>query len=94
MFVLLNILMAVAFGALLHNTPAAIVMFFVVPTAFSFLGMAWSWAQRWVDPGTVFNYALDGKWAGHAGPLVTCTLIWVLAPLAAGIVRTVRREIK
>jgi ABC-2 type transport system permease protein len=93
-FILLNILMAVAFGALLHNTSAAIVMFFVVPTAFSFLGFAWSWAEHWLDPGTVFNYALDGKWAGHAGPLAVCTVLWVLLPLAGGIVRTVRREIK
>jgi ABC-2 type transport system permease protein len=93
-FVLLNILMAVAFGALLHNTSAAIVVFFVLPTAFGFLGLAWSWAENWIDPGTVFNYTLHGEWSGHAGPLVLCTLLWVILPLAAGIVRTVRREIK
>lgn len=93
-FVLINILMAVAFGALLHNTSAAIVVYFVLPTAFGFLGIAFNWVQNWINPGQVFNYALNGDWRGHAGPLVLCTLLWVLVPLAAGIVRTVRREIK
>jgi hypothetical protein len=93
-FIVLNILMAVAFGALLHNSAAAIVVFFVLPTAFSVLGVAVSSVQRWVDPGTVFNYTLNGRWAGHAAPLLVCTLLWVLLPLAAGFVRTVRREIK
>ena len=35
LFVLLNVLMGVVFGALLHNTAAAIVLFFVLPTAFT-----------------------------------------------------------
>jgi ABC-type transport system involved in multi-copper enzyme maturation permease subunit len=94
LFIVLNILMAVAFGALLHNTAAAIVLFFIVPTAFSLIGVAVSVIQRWFDPGTVFNYALESEWAGHGGPLLLCAAIWVVLPLAAGVVRTVRREIK
>jgi ABC-2 type transport system permease protein len=93
-FVLLNVLMGVAYGALLHNTSAAIVVNFVVPTAFSVLGLAVTSVQRWFDPNTVFDYTRHGAWSGHAGPLVVCTVLWVLLPLAAGVLRTVRREIK
>jgi hypothetical protein len=35
LFVVLNVLMGVAFGALLHNTAAAIVLFFALPAAFT-----------------------------------------------------------
>ena len=35
LFVLLNVLTGVAFGALLHNSAAAIVLYFALPTAFA-----------------------------------------------------------
>ena len=40
-FVLLNSLLGMAFGALLLNTPAAIVLFFVLPTIWTLISYGW-----------------------------------------------------
>lgn len=93
LFVAANMAMGVAFGAVLQNSAAAIVLFFLLPTAFGFLGAAAGSIGRWVDPGTTYNWLLEGHFGGHLGGLVVTTLVWVVAPLAAGVVRTVRREI-
>jgi hypothetical protein len=94
LFLLLNILMGTAFGAALHNSAAAIVLFFVLPTACGFLGEAVHPVQTWFDTSTVFSWVLTGDWSGHAANVVVCTATWVALPLAAGLVRTLRREIK
>ncbi|MGI8680352.1 MAG: ABC transporter permease [Jatrophihabitans sp.] len=94
LFVLVNILMGVAFGALLHNTAASVVLFFLLPTVFGILGRAVNSVGKWIDPGTTFNWMLDGDWNGHAAGIVITALIWLVLPLSAGLVRTVRREIK
>jgi hypothetical protein len=94
LFLLLNILMGTAFGAALHNSAAAIVLFFVLPTVCGFLGQAVHAVQDWFDPNTVFSWVLVGNWSGHAANVLVCTATWVILPLAVGFVRTVRREIK
>jgi ABC-2 type transport system permease protein len=93
-FVLLNMLMAAAFGALLQNTAAAIVLIFVLPIALNLIAQGVPVIRRWFDPASVFDTVLDGAWRANAGPIVVVTAIWVLLPLAAGVVRTLRREIK
>lgn len=93
LFVLLNVLMGVAFGALLHNSAAAIVLYFALPTAFALLGRAVGSVADWLDSTTTFDWILQGHWAGHTPQIVVSTVIWVALPLAAGLVRTVRREI-
>jgi ABC-2 type transport system permease protein len=94
LFVVSNVLMGVAFGALLHNTAAAIVGFLVLPTAFGILGSAVESVGHWIDPSTTFGWVLDNQWGGHVPQILTGAVLWVLAPLAVGLVRTVRREIK
>jgi ABC-type transport system involved in multi-copper enzyme maturation permease subunit len=93
LFVLLNVLNGVAFGALLHNTAAAIVLYFALPTAFALLGFALKPVAEWIDVSTTFNWVLLGEWSGHTPQILVSVTLWVAVPLAAGLVRTVRREI-
>ena len=37
---------------------------------------------------------LYGQWVGHGAQIATSTLLWVVLPLAAGIARTQRREVR
>lgn len=94
LFVLLNMLLAIAFGAVLHNTAAAIVLLFVVPTGLGFLGEAVAVVRNWLDPSTALNRVLGGSWGGHELQILTGTTLWIVLPLAAGAVRTLRREVK
>lgn len=93
LFVLLNVLMGVAFGALLHNTAAAIVLSFALPIAFATLGFALKSVAEWIDTGTTFSWVLDGEWSDHTPQILVSVTLWLAIPLAAGVFRTVRREI-
>lgn len=93
LFVLLNVLSGVAIGALLHNTAAAIVAYFALPITFLLTGHAVAFVQEWIDSTTTFNWLLLGEPGGHWPQITASTLLWVVAPLTAGLVRTVRREI-
>jgi ABC-type transport system involved in multi-copper enzyme maturation permease subunit len=93
-FLLANMLLGTAFGALLHNSAAAIVLVFVLPTAFGFLGQAVEAVQHWLDPDTTFGWMVSGAWSGHGPEMAVSFTAWVLLPLVAGFARTVRREIK
>lgn len=93
LFILVNIMMGVAFGALLHNTAGSIVLFFLLPTVFGVLGSAVRSVGNWIDPSTTFNWLLTGDWGGHAARIAVSVLLWLVIPLAAGLVRTARREI-
>jgi ABC-2 type transport system permease protein len=92
--VLLNVLNGVALGALLHDCSVAIVLFFALPTAFALLGYAVQPVADWLDTSTTFNWLLQGQWSRHTPQILASAIVWVAIPLAAGIVRTVRREIK
>lgn len=94
LFLLANMLLGTAFGAVLHNSAAAIVLVFVLPTAFGILGQAVHAVQHWFDPGTTFGWMVNGQWSGHGPEMAVSLATWVVIPLAAGFVRTVRREIK
>lgn len=97
-YVLLGMAQGLAFGMLLKNTPAAIVLFFVLPTAWSILGSMVSWLQDaavWLDMNQtmqpLFEGSLTGEQWAHLG---TSVAVWVLAPLAVGIWRLTRAEVK
>jgi hypothetical protein len=98
----LNLLIGFMLGVLIRNSPGAIVGFvvysFVLPTLSMVLG---NFQQWWVDarPWLDFNWAsgelYDGsltaaQWA-HLG---TSGLIWLIAPLAVGLVMVRRSEVK
>jgi ABC-2 type transport system permease protein len=94
-FVLFTSVIGIAFGALLHNTAAAIVTYFVLGGALSLLMIpALQATGNWVNTGQTYGWVLYGQWAGHGAQVATSTLLWVWPVLTAGIVRTRRREVR
>ena len=94
-----GVLQGLAFGLLFLNSAAAIVVYFVVPIAFSILANLWSAlkdAAPWIDLGTSQPPLYSGvdmtgeQWA----QLATSTAIWVLLPFALGVLRVLRAEVK
>jgi ABC-type transport system involved in multi-copper enzyme maturation permease subunit len=94
-----GILQGLAFGLLLLNSAAAIVLYFVVPTVFSILFNvvpALQDSAPWIDFGTAQGPLGDSgtltgtEWARLA---VTGT-IWVILPFLAGLWRVLRAEVK
>jgi ABC-2 type transport system permease protein len=94
-----GILQGLAFGLLLLNSAAAIVLFFVVPTVFSILFNvipALEDAAPWIDFGTAQGPLQDaGNLTGTEWTrLVVTGFIWVILPFLAGLWRVVRAEVK
>ena len=92
------VLMGSAFGALLMNSPLAIVLYFAIPTVWSVLGQMVGWlkdAAGWLDLNVTSVPLMEagtmsgGEWARFAA---SCA-VWVLLPLVAGTVRVLRREV-
>jgi hypothetical protein len=94
-----TVLQGLAFGLLLLNTAAAIVAFFVLPTAFSIVANLWSAMAEirpWVDLGTSQMPLIGaGGMSGEQwGQLATGTLLWVVLPVLVGCWRVLRAEVK
>jgi ABC-2 type transport system permease protein len=94
LFVVLSSLMGMAFAALLHNTAAAIVAYLALPTLMTIVSLALTSVRDWVDTARTFGWMLHGDWSGHLPQILTSIGIWVVLPLAAGLVRTLQREVK
>jgi ABC-2 type transport system permease protein len=92
-YVLLNVLAAVALGALLQSSAAAIAASFALPAAFALIGTASTLVSEWIDMSTPWNWVLENDWGGHLPQISVSVLFWVVAPLAAGVVRTTRRDV-
>lgn len=94
---LLGILGGLAFGMLLLNSAAAIVLSFALPTVFAIL-FSWSKiadAAPWIDPSTAQSPLQDHTASGSDWThLAVNTLIWVVLPLAFGAWRLMRSEVK
>jgi ABC-2 type transport system permease protein len=93
LFVLLNVLAGVALGALLQSSATAIAASFALPAAFALLGAASTLVSDWIDMSTTFNWVLENEWGGHVPQISVAVLFWVAVPLAAGVVRTIRRDV-
>jgi len=95
---LTGILSGLAFGMILLNSAAAIVLSFVLPTAFGiFFGIVTSLADAapWIDLGTaqrpLFEHTMQGEDWAH---LLVTGLWWVVIPLGVGAYRVLRSEVK
>ena len=93
LFVLLNVLAGVALGALLQSSAPAIAASFALPAACAALGTASTLVANWIDMATTWTWVLEGDAAGHVPQIAVSILFWVVVPLAAGIARTVRRDV-
>jgi ABC-2 type transport system permease protein len=92
LFVLLNVLAGVALGALLQNSATAIAASFALPAAFALLGTASTLVAEWIDM-SVWKWVLENEWAGHVPQISFSFAFWVAVPLAAGVIRTIRRDV-
>lgn len=95
----LYILMGVAFGALLLNVPLAIAAFFVLPVVMSILTSTIGWLRdraAWVDQTVASGPFLgpDSASAEQWQQLGVTSIIWIAVPLALGLWRVARREVK
>jgi hypothetical protein len=98
----LNLLIGFMLGVLIRNSPGAIVGFvvysFVLPTLSLLLGNFQDWwkdSRPWLD----FNWAQGELYDGHLtatewAQLGTSGLIWLVLPLAVGLVMVMRSEVK
>lgn len=93
LYVLLNVLAAVALGALLQSSAAAIAASFALPAAFALLGTASTLVSEWIDMSTPWKWVLENDWGGHVPQISFSIIFWVAVPLAAGVVRTTRRDV-
>ena len=87
----IDVLMGVAFGALITSTPAALVAYYVVPTVWGgVLTSAGGWSA-WVNVTDAVARISHLKPGGFSAETFTAVTIWVLAPAAAGLVVGARR---
>ncbi|MBY8872380.1 ABC transporter permease [Micromonospora sp. PLK6-60] len=92
-----NVLLGAAFGLLLLNPPLAIVSYLVLPTIWSVLAAmvtALRGPAGWLDTSVTMEplFGPDVT-AGQWGRMAVSWLVWVVVPLVAGLLRTVRREV-
>jgi ABC-2 type transport system permease protein len=96
---LIGIVQGFAFGMLLMNTAAAIVLYYVLPIAwnvlFSMVGSLENVAP-WLDLNTAMAPAFEQRTfqAADWAHIAVSGTIWVLLPLAFGLLRLLRREVK
>ena len=93
----LFVLMGIGFGALLLNTPLAIVVFFALPMVWTVLGetiKALRTAAGWLDINlTTAPLSEPAMTSGQYARLGVSAAVWVLLPLALGWWRVLRREV-
>ncbi|TDC43068.1 ABC transporter permease subunit [Micromonospora sp. KC213] len=96
-FQVANALMGAAFGLLLLNTPLAIVSYLLLPTVWSILAAMVTALRKpaeWLDTAVTMEPLLSAEvTAGQWGRLAVSLLVWLALPLAAGLVRVLRREV-
>jgi hypothetical protein len=94
------LLMGFAFGMLIRNSAAAIVLYFVIPTAWSIISEIVPWVrehlQQWADFSFAQQPFQSGDWATGTewAHLAVSGTIWLVIPLVVGIWRLLRSEVK
>lgn len=94
---LLGILGGLAYGMVLLNSAAAIVLSFALPTIFS---IVFSWqkiasAAPWIDPNTAQDpLTTHDATAEDWKHLAVNTVIWIVIPMAVGVWRLLHSEVK
>lgn len=95
----IGILQGLAFGLLILNSAAAIVVYFIVPAMFTILSSMWSKMaeiQPWLDLVSSSSPLIESgnvtgeQWQQYASGFA----IWVLLPFVLGFLRVLRSEVK
>lgn len=94
-FTVLNVALGMAFGVLLHNSAAAIVLFYIQGVLWGVLGGLGPVQNvaNWLDPNRAMTYVQSAEWSGRWPEIATALAVWVALPLVAGVVRTLRRDV-
>jgi len=99
LFLLVTMMIGVAFGMLLMNSAAAIVLVLVLPVVWSILTelvRAIRTVAEWLDISVTSGLLIDAEvtMAGQDwAKLATSVAMWVLLPAGAGLARLLRREV-
>ncbi|MGC4867425.1 ABC transporter permease [Micromonospora sp. DT53] len=93
-----SVLMGAAFGLLLLNPPLAIVGYLLLPTLWGVLGemvKPLRGPSEWLDTSKTMEplFSSDAVTGGQWGRMAVSLLVWMVLPLAAGLYRTLRREV-
>ncbi|WP_328650777.1 ABC transporter permease [Micromonospora sp. NBC_00330] len=93
-----SVLMGAAFGLLLLNPPLAIVGYLLLPTLWGVLGemvKPLRGPSEWLDTSKTMEplFSSDAVTGEQWGRVVVSLLVWMVLPLAAGLFRTLRREV-
>ena len=97
LYVVISMLGGIAFGAALLSSAPAIVLYFVLPIAWSIVGglKALEGAARWLDGGRTLAPMIDGTLDGTQWARVLTTVaVWVVLPLLIGLWRIIRGEVR
>jgi ABC-2 type transport system permease protein len=93
----LFVVMGLGFGALLMNSPLAIVVYFGLPTVWSILGGTIKGLKpvaEWLDFNmTSVPLSEAGMTGGEWARLGVAAAVWVVIPVVLGTIRTLRREV-
>lgn len=90
----LAMLLGAGLGALLQQTASALVVYFLAPVMIAIAGNALlADGVLWVAILTTLADVRDLDLTGALAPTLTSIALWIALPLAAGVVRTVRREV-
>ncbi len=98
----LMLLVGFTLGALIRNSPGAIVAYmvyaFVAPGLLAFLAFSQAWfgdARPWVDPKFNQDALLQGGFTAEDWThLAVTTVVWLVLPLSVAVVNLLRSEVK
>lgn len=94
---LIPMLIGLAFGFALLNSPLAIVLYFVLPTVLQILGgtiHALEKPLQWFDSSAISRLTNDHVTGHDWAQLAVTVLIWLVVPMAFGLARLMRQEVK
>jgi ABC-type transport system involved in multi-copper enzyme maturation permease subunit len=93
----LYVLMGVAFGMALLRSPAAIVLYFLLPSLITFVvtvAQSLDWLREWFDLTTTTTPMYDGALRGDGWTHLAASLaVWLVVPFVIGWLRIERGEI-
>jgi ABC-type transport system involved in multi-copper enzyme maturation permease subunit len=91
----LNVVMGAAFGAVIAQTTAAVLVYFIAPTAWSIAGSAlFKDNADWLDVWSAFGRIAERDLHGAVPQTLTALTVWIVLPTAAGLWASSRREVK
>ena len=94
---ILYVLMGVAFGMALLRSPAAIVLYFLLPSLITFVvtvAQSLDWLREWFDLTTTTTPMYEGTLSGDGWTHLGASLaVWLVLPFVVGWLRIERGEI-